>query len=86
MVMDQTTVTRNVRILVSRGLLEQARGQDRRVRMLLQTDAGRMALAGAEPLWRAAQIEFLSKMGHTDWASLLVGMKTAQRASVAEAK
>ena len=82
--MDQTTVTRNVRVLVSQGLLERVRGRDRRVRLLSQTDAGRMAMARAEPLWRAAQAEFLSKMGHSDWASLLVGMKTAQRASIAE--
>lgn len=84
--MDQTTVTRNVRILVARGLLEQVRGHDRRVRLLSQTDAGRAALARAEPLWHAAQTEFLSKMGHADWSSLLVGMKTAQRASIAEAQ
>jgi hypothetical protein len=39
---------------------------------------------GAEPLWYAAQADSLSKMGHADWTPLLIGMKTAQRASAAQ--
>ncbi len=84
--MDHTTVTRNVRILVSQGLLVSAPGRDRRQRLLSLTDAGYDALDRAQPLWHAAQSAFVQNIGDDDWSSLLGRLKAARDATNAAAK
>ncbi len=52
--MDRTTLTAAMKPLERRGLIEvQVDESDRRSRLLVLTDAGRQALAGALPIWRA---------------------------------
>jgi DNA-binding MarR family transcriptional regulator len=54
--MHPTTLTRELRPLQARGLIEAAQpARDRRVRPVRLTGAGRLALKAAVPLWRAAQ-------------------------------
>lgn len=53
--MDRTTLNRNLQPLLRDGLIEDARGEDPRQRVLRITDAGRERLARARPLWRKAQ-------------------------------
>jgi len=55
LVMDRTTLTRNLRPLISRGLLELVAGTDKRVRLVALTKAGHEALDQARPLWARAQ-------------------------------
>ncbi len=64
LVMDPTTLTRNLRPLQARGLVAVAPGtEDRRQRLIRLTDAGRALLADAYPLWRAAQAGLAERLG-----------------------
>jgi DNA-binding MarR family transcriptional regulator len=56
--LDRTTLTRELRRLEDRGLLNVVPGEDRRARVIRLTDAGRAKLADAVPRWRAAQARF----------------------------
>jgi DNA-binding MarR family transcriptional regulator len=53
--MDRTTLTREARPLLDRGLVSQSRGSDRRTRVLALTPAGTDLVAEARPGWQAAQ-------------------------------
>ena len=55
LVMDRTTLTRNLRPLEERGLLEIVAGEDKRTREVKLTIQGREAVAKAIPLWDKAQ-------------------------------
>jgi DNA-binding MarR family transcriptional regulator len=64
MVMDRTTITRNVTPLERDGLLEIAASEgDRRRKELRLTPPGRQALAAARPHWRRAQQAFEKHFG-----------------------
>ncbi len=81
--MDQTTVTRNVRILISQGFLIGAPGRDRRRRLLSLTSLGQQKLADVQPLWCEAQSRFLQKLGDAEWDALLTSLQTARKAATA---
>jgi DNA-binding MarR family transcriptional regulator len=53
--MERTTLTRNLRPLVSGGLITVEGGADRRVRTLAITEKGHRAAVAALPYWRKAQ-------------------------------
>ena len=55
LVMDRTTLGRNLKVLSDRGLLEIGEGDDRRYRPITITAAGQDALDLALPLWKQAQ-------------------------------
>jgi DNA-binding MarR family transcriptional regulator len=84
LVMDRTTLTRNLRPLERRRLVRIERGPDRRERFMSLTGAGRAAMERALPLWQAAQSRIVGGGGAKRWAGLraeLEGMVgTAQRA------
>jgi DNA-binding MarR family transcriptional regulator len=71
LVMDRTTLTRNLRPLKRRGWVQIEPGEDRRERTVSLTDSGRNALAAAMPLWQQAQARFLERIGQARWAGLL---------------
>jgi DNA-binding MarR family transcriptional regulator len=62
-VMDQTTLLRNLRILVRRGLVSLTVGEDRRQRIVTVTPAGRDQFAAALPHWERAQQEIQRALG-----------------------
>ena len=69
--MDPTTLTRNLAPLVSRDLLRSDPDpEDRRVRRLTLTAAGRAALKRAQPLWAEAQARLADRLGAEDTAAL----------------
>ena len=71
MVMDRTTITRNVTPLERDGLLEiAASATDRRRKELRLTTQGRQALAAARPHWRRAQQAFEKHFGAEQAAAL----------------
>ncbi len=70
-VMDRTTLTRNLRPLVDRGLLRVRPGEDRRARVISLTAAGRKAFMGAVPLWQEAQAGMVRRLGVSEWRGLL---------------
>src|SRR4051812_18548804 len=53
--LDRTTLTRELKRLEDRGLLNVVPGEDRRSRVVQLTETGRSTLADAVPRWRAAQ-------------------------------
>ena len=71
LVMDRTTLTRNLKPLLDRGLLESVAGTDRRRRPIVITAKGRAALAGALPHWREAQARMAGNLGRARWWRLL---------------
>ena len=71
MVMDRTTLTRNLKPLQKRGLLQVVPGSDRRTRAVTLTAAGEAMLAQALPLWRQAQREVVEGLGEQRFAGLL---------------
>jgi DNA-binding MarR family transcriptional regulator len=61
--MDRTTMTRSLKLLRDRGLVEKTR--------IALTEKGRRAAAAALPLWEKAQAEILGGLGQKRWAALL---------------
>ena len=71
LIMDPTTVTRNLRPLQRRGLVALAADpNDRRARRLHLTADGRAAYKEAKPGWAKAQGEIEEALGGADTASL----------------
>jgi DNA-binding MarR family transcriptional regulator len=68
---DQTTLTRNLKILEKRGLVAIAPGEDRRVKLVSLTTEGEAVLAEAIPLWEQAQTEVMQQFGEEKWQTLL---------------
>jgi len=71
LVMDRTTLTRNLKPLLDRGLLESVAGTDRRRRPIAITAKGRAALAQALPYWREAQARMTGRLGRARWGRLI---------------
>jgi DNA-binding MarR family transcriptional regulator len=71
LVVDRTTLTRNLRLLRDAGLVEAHPGRvGREVRFVL-SDEGRDALARAIPLWREAQASIVAAFGETRWPTMV---------------
>ncbi len=67
MVIDRTTLTRNLEPLEARGLVASQGGADRRERQLTITAEGVAALTAAYPLWQAAQKSIMKLIGQANW-------------------
>ena len=74
LVMDRTTLTRNLKPLEKQGLIVIQPGEDQRVRVVSLTDEGRAALAKALPLWDEAQAYVVEGLGQQGWKALLSGL------------
>jgi len=70
LVLDETTLTRSLRLLQKRRYLEISARSVRRQRFLTLTDSGVKALAAAVPLWRKVQAKFLGELADDRWPSL----------------
>jgi DNA-binding MarR family transcriptional regulator len=70
-VMDRTTLTRNLVPLLEAGLIVSRSGSDRRRREIELTDAGRGKLVEAFRLWLKVQSEMTETLGERRTASLL---------------
>jgi DNA-binding MarR family transcriptional regulator len=71
LVMDRTTLTRNLKPLQSQGWIKRVPGEDRRTRAWTITDPGRKVLAQALPLWQKAQKDTVNLLGKERWNGLL---------------
>jgi len=70
-VMDRTTLTRNLRPLEKQGLLRIRSGKDRREREVLITRRGQVVLAKGYPLWKKAQEKVVKGLGQERVSRLL---------------
>jgi DNA-binding MarR family transcriptional regulator len=64
--MDQSTLSRTLKLLEDGDLIEREEGEDRRASHWTLTTAGRKRLRRAEPLWKAAQESVKSSLGEQD--------------------
>lgn len=71
LVMDQTTVTRNVNVLKKAGYIKVLPGNDKRTRLVSLTPEGSSARNAAYPLWLAAQKQLWDNLGHDKASQLL---------------
>ncbi len=70
-VMDRTTLTRNLRPLEKQGLLRIRPGEDRREREVSITKRGEIILAKGYPLWKRAQGKVTKGLGQKRVSRLL---------------
>lgn len=63
MALERTTLTRNLRPLLERGLVSESATGDRRIRMLSITKRGTAAATAALPYWREAQKSITQGLG-----------------------
>ena len=77
LVMERTTLTRNLKPLMDQGFLQVVAGADRRQRPIAVTPRGRKALDRALPLWRCAQAKIADGLGRARWEDLLRGLDEA---------
>ncbi len=71
LVMDRTTLTRNLKPLMSRGLIKSSKGQDRRQRPIEITSKGETVLARALPLWKQAHDHIVTGVGYARWQGMV---------------
>jgi DNA-binding MarR family transcriptional regulator len=78
MLLERTTLTRNLEILKAQGLLElQASTADARIFTPALTPLGVETLKAAAPRWRFAQRRFFGGLGTSGWAELLSALRAA---------
>ncbi|ARV59602.1 MarR family transcriptional regulator [Nostocales cyanobacterium HT-58-2] len=68
---DQTTLTRNIKLLEKRKLVAINPGEDRRIKLVSLKVEGQIALEQALPLWEQAQTEVIHHFGQQKWQTLL---------------
>jgi len=78
LVMDRTTLTRNLKPLEKQGYLNILPGmQDRRSRRILLTDAGKKIQHCAMPYWRQAQNEMVNYLGESKAVNFIQHLQVA---------
>lgn len=71
LVIDRSTLVRNLAVLQKRGLLDSSSPNGKRSRVFQLTDDGVRALTEGIPLWEKAQSRFLTQFGPEKWADTL---------------
>jgi DNA-binding MarR family transcriptional regulator len=78
-VMDRTTLTRNLRPLEKRGLIRVQEGEDRRVRHVTLRPRGHEVLTKAIPLWREVQDRITAGLGEDRLRQLVSNLNATVR-------
>lgn len=79
LVMDRTTLTRNLKPLEEQGLVKIVPGTDRRTRAISVTAKGHKTLGKALPLWRKAQGSVTRYLGDTRFDRVLDDLRFIER-------
>jgi DNA-binding MarR family transcriptional regulator len=74
LVMDRTTLTRNLKPLAKKGFITIGLGEDQRTRSVALTTQGHQALAKALPLWVKAQAHVVNRLGQERWRRLMADL------------
>jgi len=77
LVMDRTTLTRNLKPLEKSGLIVSGTGEDQRTHVVSLTLKGKTAMEKAFPLWRKVQGHVATTLGPKRLAHLLSDLKEA---------
>ncbi len=75
LVMDRTTLTRNLKPLQAKRLIQVVSGEDRRRHVVTLTERGRRRVAKALLLWEEAQAQLIQELGHKRWRALLADLR-----------
>ncbi len=70
LVMDRTTLTKNLKPLLARGLIRTTPYKDKRKTLLKLTAKGEEMLVKAYPLWRRAQSQIVDGLGNEEWENV----------------
>jgi DNA-binding MarR family transcriptional regulator len=71
LVMDRTTLARDLKPLADKGLVRITPGSDRRTRQIQLTDAGHEKVRQIIPLWEQAQAKIIAAgLGYERWSKL----------------
>ena|SRR2546425_11731021 len=81
LVMDRTTVSRNLEVLAKQHLIRIEEGQDRRMRLVFLTQEGEQALRRAWPLWQEAQARIERALGRERFEGLLTDLSAVRTAA-----
>ncbi|MDD5581546.1 MAG: MarR family winged helix-turn-helix transcriptional regulator [Methylobacter sp.] len=73
-VMDRTTLSRNLEVMEKQGLVSVTPGEDRRTRKVMITEMGSAVLSDAYPLWQRAQAKIRESMGEERLQSLMADL------------
>lgn len=76
LIMDRTTMTRNLQALQKQGLIESTPGKDQRTKVIKLTEEGVTTLEKALPLWNEAQEQVVNGLGQDHFRSLLKELST----------
>jgi len=71
MILDRTTLTRNLRPLEKQGMIKTGAGEDRRTRMISLSKKGLNKLEKAIPLWEQAQKDVTKYLGNNRFNNFL---------------
>jgi DNA-binding MarR family transcriptional regulator len=83
MVMDRSTLTRNLQPLERSGWIRILPGADRRVRLVSLTAKGHHIILQAMPRWQRTQEEVMRQSGRNNWRQLLQRLDAATEATTA---
>jgi DNA-binding MarR family transcriptional regulator len=78
MVMDRTTLTRNLGLLIKQHLVHSEEGEDRRMRLVQLSQEGEQALRRAWPLWQEAQARIERALGRERLEALLTELSAVR--------
>ena len=79
MILDRTTLTRNLRPLEKQRMINTNAGEDRRTRMISLSKKGLNKLEKAIPLWKQAQKEVSKYMGDNRFEQFLSELNYVER-------
>ena len=71
LIMDRTTLTRNLNPLQKNGWVEVTPGEDKRTRILSLTRSGKKLLKDAMTYWSQVQSQVVKTLGKGNWKELL---------------
>lgn len=71
LVMDRSTLTRNLKPLLNSDLLRISKAEHAKQKMVATTDIGRLALVNAVPYWERAQKHLVERLGTSHWDELM---------------
>jgi len=71
LVMDRTTLTRNLKPIEKAGFITTVKLSDRRTKGYVLTEKGRQAIEKGIPLWKKAQQQIVGQLGEPRYARLL---------------
>lgn len=83
--LDETTLTRNLRLLHKSGWVTIRAGSDRRERLVAITEAGKATVEQARPAWSRAQERMKKVLPDGMWNSLSAALPRVTRAASEEA-